>query len=91
MEIKEYRGIKLYDTIYVLDYYDIKETYIKGFKKDMYYENDEAEPIETMFVLHEYGVDRFYDVFRDISSAEHEIARKKRCYDGYVTRPRRFY
>ena len=81
-KITEYNGLKIGDTILILDCYEIKETYIKGFSKD--FEHDESSHMIT-WISHEYGEDHFYDVYTDRRSAECGVQQKKNSYDNYVT------
>jgi len=84
-EIKEYRDFKIYDEIYILDYYTIKKTYVKGFYKD--YESDNSDYM-VMYVEHEFGSDQYDDIYEDERSAERGVQNKKDSYDRYVTRLR---
>jgi len=81
-QIKEYRDLKIYDEIYILDYEAIKKTYVKGFYKD--YENDNSDNM-VMYVEHEFGSDHYNDIYEDERSAEHGMQAKKNAYDRYVT------
>jgi len=81
-KIIEYRGLKIGDNILILDCYEIKETYVKGFYKD--FEHDESNSMIT-FVEHEHGSDPFNDVYTDGFYAKCGVQRKKDAYDAYVT------
>ena len=80
---KEADGFKLHDEVYILDYHDIRKTYIIDIFDD-YYE-DESDYI-CKHVKTEYGTDRLEDVYKDIRDAERRVQSKKDNYDAYVTR-----
>jgi len=84
-KITEYRNLKIYDEIYILDHYTIKKTYVKGFRKD--YESDDSDYM-VIYVEHEFGSDHYEDIYENAKSAERGVQNKKDRYDRYVTRPR---
>jgi GTP cyclohydrolase FolE2 len=82
---KEYYGFKVGDDVYILDYYDIKKTYIQDIFDD--YEDCESRYI-CKFVKTPYGNRTIDNVYKNMRYAEDAVREKKRAYDRYVLNPR---
>lgn len=80
---KESNGYKIGDKVFVLDYYDIKETYIEDIFDDYYSDNDN---FICKWVKTNRGYDHLEDVYKEERFAINRIQSKKDAYDRYVTR-----
>jgi hypothetical protein len=82
MNYIEWNGFKLYQTVYILDCYNIVKTNILEIYDDYYSDEDN---FKCKWVRTDRGHERLEDVYETEREAEYRVQNKKDAYDRYVT------
>jgi len=94
-EMKHYKKVnyyghtyKLYEKVYILDHYDVREHIIIDIFDD-YFSDDSDYICKCVYTTSPYGTDKRFnylkDIYLDEQSAKYGIQNKKDTYDRYVT------